>query len=91
MMVFEDDQSAFVVDAGLMFPEAYGFGVDLIIPDISYLNLIKNKLKAIIFTHGHEDHIGAYPFLVDQLEGIPVYGTGFHPRAFGREIKGVKG
>ena len=91
MMVFEDDRSAFVVDAGLMFPEAYGFGVDLIIPDISYLNLIKNKLKAIIFTHGHEDHIGAYPFLVDQLGEIPVYGTGFTLGLLEEKLKELKG
>jgi len=91
MMVFEDDRSAFVVDAGLMFPEAYGFGVDLIIPDISYLNLISEKLKAIIFTHGHEDHIGAYPFLVDRLGDIPVYGTGFTLGLLEGKLKELKG
>jgi ribonuclease J len=91
MMVFEDDQSAFIVDVGLMFPEAYGFGIDLIIPDISYLNLIKEKLKAIIFTHGHEDHIGAYPFFIDQLGDIPVYGTGFTLGLLEGKLKELKG
>jgi ribonuclease J len=91
MMVFEDDRSAFIVDAGLMFPEAYGFGIDLIIPDISYLNLIKEKLKAIIFTHGHEDHIGAYPFFIDQLGDIPVYGTGFTLGLLEGKLKELKG
>jgi len=91
MMVFEDDQSAFIVDVGLMFPEAYGFGIDLIIPDISYLNLIKEKLKAIIFTHGHEDHIGAYPFFIDQLGDVPVYGTGFTLGLLEGKLKELKG
>jgi ribonuclease J len=91
MMVFEDDQSAFIVDVGLMFPEAYGFGIDLIIPDISYLNLIKEKLKAIIFTHGYEDHIGAYPFFIDQLGDIPVYGTGFTLGLLEGKLKELKG
>lgn len=76
MMIFEYDQSIMVIDAGLMFPEEYMPGVDMVIPDFHYLEENRHKLKGIILTHGHEDHIGAMPFLLKNMS-VPVYGTNF--------------
>ena len=76
MMVIEYDHHMLVVDAGLMFPEAYMPGVDVVIPDITYLRENADKLESIILTHGHEDHIGAMPFVLKEFD-VPVYGTSF--------------
>jgi ribonuclease J len=76
MMVLQHDQHILVIDAGLMFPEEYMPGVDVVIPDIQYLRDNKDKVSAIILTHGHEDHIGAMPFLLRDLN-IPAFGTSF--------------
>jgi ribonuclease J len=76
MMVFEYDKTMFIVDAGIMFPEDYMLGIDIVIPDIQYIK--KNNLKpaGIILTHGHEDHIGALPYVLKELN-IPVFATSF--------------
>jgi ribonuclease J len=76
MMVIEYDQHIIVIDAGLMFPDDYMPGIDMVIPDFSYLTLNREKVRAVILTHGHEDHIGAVPFLLKELN-VPVYGTNF--------------
>jgi len=76
MMVFEYDRDILVVDAGLMFPEEYMPGVDMVIPDVQYLRENREKVKNIILTHGHEDHIGAMPFMLRDFN-IPVFGTSF--------------
>ena len=65
-----------VVDAGLMFPEAELLGVDIVVPDISYLIENRQHVRAIILTHGHEDHIGALPWILSELN-VPVWGTEF--------------
>lgn len=76
MMVMEYDRHLIVIDAGLMFPEDYMPGVDMVIPDIQYLKEKSEKVRAVILTHGHEDHIGAMPFLLKEINA-PVYGTNF--------------
>ena len=74
MTVFEYGNDLIVVDAGLMFPEEDTLGIDFIIPDFSYLLNNREKVRAVILTHGHEDHTGALPFLLKELK-VPVYGT----------------
>src|SRR5438045_278854 len=65
-----------VVDAGMMFPEAELLGVDIVVPDISYLIENRQRVRAIVLTHGHEDHIGALPWILSELN-VPVWGTEF--------------
>src|ERR1700716_3212200 len=65
-----------VIDAGLMFPETELLGVDIVVPDITYLTDNRQHVRAIILTHGHEDHIGGLPWILSELK-VPVYGTEF--------------
>jgi ribonuclease J len=65
-----------VIDAGMMFPEAELLGVDIVVPDISYLMENRHRVRAIVLTHGHEDHIGALPWVLSELN-VPVWGTEF--------------
>jgi ribonuclease J len=74
MTVLEYNDDIIVIDAGLMFPEEDMLGVDFVIPDFSYLLDNRKKLKGVILTHGHEDHTGALPFLLKEIN-VPVYGT----------------
>ena len=74
MMVYEYDDSAIIVDAGSMFPENDMLGIDYIIPDMQYLRSRRDKIKAILITHGHEDHIGAIHHLLQEIQA-PIYGT----------------
>lgn len=74
MTVIRYEDEIIVVDAGLMFPTEDMLGIDLVIPDITYLLENKKLIKAIVLTHGHEDHIGALPYVLSQMD-VPVYGT----------------
>jgi ribonuclease J len=74
LMTLETPDTLVVVDAGLMFPEDSMLGIDIVIPDFSYLRERRDKLAALVLTHGHEDHIGAAPFFLKEFP-LPVYGT----------------
>lgn len=74
MMLYEYENTAIIVDCGSMFPENDMLGIDYIIPDFHYLRSRKDKIRGIIFTHGHEDHIGAIHHLIQEIQA-PIYGT----------------
>jgi ribonuclease J len=76
MMALRYGDDIIVIDAGMMFPESELLGVDIVIPDITYLKQHRAKVRAIILTHGHEDHIGALSYILRDLN-VPVYGTRF--------------
>jgi ribonuclease J len=76
MMALRFGDDILVIDCGMMFPESELLGVDLVIPDISYLKQNRAHVRAIVLTHGHEDHIGALPYILRDLN-VPVYGTRF--------------
>jgi len=76
MFVYESETDIFIVDCGLGFPEEGVSGVDLTIPDITYLKDKKSKIRGFVVTHGHEDHIGGFPYIIPQLGGnIPIYAS----------------
>jgi ribonuclease J len=74
MMAISCGDTTILIDAGTMFPEADLPGVDLIIPDLAYLEARRGHIKALVLTHGHEDHIGAVPYVLPLVDG-PIYGT----------------
>ena len=74
MTVLEYQEQMLIVDCGMTFPEDEMFGVDVVIPDLSYIIENAKRVKGLVITHGHEDHIGAVPFLLDKID-VPVYGS----------------
>ncbi len=75
MTVVEFDNDIVIIDCGLGFPEEDMLGIDLVIPDFSYLEANREKIRAVLLTHGHEDHIGAIPYFLRRFASVPVYGT----------------
>lgn len=74
MMVLEYEDSIILVDSGLMFPDDDMLGIDLVLPDFTYVVENREKVRGILLTHGHEDHVGALPYLLKEV-AAPVYGT----------------
>lgn len=74
MFVYEYEKDILIVDCGMGFPSELMYGVDMVIPDITYLKDKRSRIRGILITHGHEDHIGALPYLIGDL-GVPIFGT----------------
>ena len=74
MTVFEYGNDSIVVDCGMGFPDEDMYGIDVVLPDISYLKSKASHVRGIILTHGHEDHIGAVPYVLKELD-VPIYTT----------------
>jgi ribonuclease J len=87
MYVFEYGDEIVVIDVGLMFPEEEMFGVDLVVPDVTYLRERRDKVKAFLITHAHEDHVGGLPYVLPYFPGVPVYASTLSRGLLGNKIK----
>ena len=87
MTLFEYGEEIVVIDCGLMFPEEEMFGVDFVVPDVTYLRERQHMLKAFLITHAHEDHIGGLPFVLPYFPGVPVYASTLARGLLGIKIK----
>ncbi len=87
MTVFEYGDEIVIIDCGLMFPEEEMFGIDFVIPDVTYLRDRHDKVKAFLITHAHEDHIGGLPFILPYFPGVPIYASTLAQGLLGIKIK----
>jgi ribonuclease J len=87
MTVFEYEDEIVVIDSGLMFPEEEMFGVDFVVPDVTYLRERKDRVKAFLITHAHEDHVGGLPYVLPYFPGVPVYASTLARGLLGGKIK----
>ena len=87
MYVFEYGNEIVVIDCGLMFPEHEMFGVDFVVPDVTYLRERRDNVKAFLITHAHEDHVGGLPFVLPYFPGVPIYASTLARGLLGNKIK----
>ncbi|MDA8238704.1 MAG: ribonuclease J [Chloroflexi bacterium] len=87
MYVFEYGDAIVVIDCGLMFPDEEMFGIDLVIPDVAYLRERRDRVKAFLITHAHEDHVGGLPYVLPEFPGVPVYASTLARGLLGTKVK----
>jgi ribonuclease J len=87
MYVYEYGDEIVVIDCGLMFPEEEMFGIDLVVPDVTYLRERRDKVKAFLITHAHEDHVGGLPYVLPYFPGVPIYASTLARGLLGGKIK----
>jgi ribonuclease J len=87
MYVFEYGDEIVVIDCGLMFPDEEMFGIDLVVPDVTYLKERRDKVKAFLITHAHEDHVGGLPYVLPEFPGVPIYASTLARGLLGNKIK----
>ncbi|MHB8958970.1 MAG: ribonuclease J [Candidatus Limnocylindrales bacterium] len=85
--VFEYGDDIVVIDCGLMFPDEEMFGIDLVVPDVTYLKENRDKVRAFLITHAHEDHVGGLPYVLPEFPGVPVYASKLARGLLGNKIK----
>jgi ribonuclease J len=87
MFVFEYGETIVIIDCGLMFPDEEMFGIDLVVPDVTYLRDRRDQVKAFLITHAHEDHVGGLPYVLPEFPGVPVYASTLARGLLGNKIK----
>ena len=87
MYVYEYGDEIVIIDCGLMFPEEEMFGIDLVVPDITYLKSRRHMVKAFLITHAHEDHVGGLPYVLPEFPGVPIYASTLARGLLGNKIK----